>query len=218
MSYSDLTPENRITVFNQSIHNAISTPELSTRLNVRGYPMEKLQIGKGYGETAQEMYTLQVREYGEAYSASELYSNDSHSLREDIKDFRTISRIVFKGDKQAIQDLKLNKDLSRGFDAFRTQVDAMITNACEIPTMIEKLTPYGYDEPTLLGFSSRLATLPETRQLRDREKHEAQQATRERDQAIKIMDSWFVDLLTIAPIAVKDKPELMELLNVVVPS
>lgn len=216
MSYTDLTPENRITVFNQCIHNALSNPELSSRLSFRGYPEEKLLIGKSHGELAQQTYNRQVNEYGEYFAASELYSAESKSLREDIKDLRTIARVVFQDDRKAIQDLKLNKGLSRTFGVFYTQVSAMINSSLKNANQLEKLTAYGFDEATLTGFSTRLAALPEIREDRDRENTEAQQATKERDEAIAIMDKWFLDLLTIAPIAVKDKPELMELLNVVV--
>lgn len=218
MAYSNLSMENRITVFRQSIHNALSNVELSSRLAGRGYPEEKLLAGKELGDRAQEKYNKQVREYGESFNATECYSKEGLAVREEIRDFRTIARVVFQDDAGALQDLKLNKKLKRAFPAFMTQVQASLNNALSIPKNLEALTPYGYDETVLGEMKNRLELLPDLKETRDRERTEAQEATQERDDAIAQMDKYFVNLLTIAPIAVKDKPELMELLNVVVPS
>lgn len=68
------------------------------------------------------------------------------------------------------------------------------------------------------GIKERLEELPKLKENRDRKRTEAQESTQERNLVLSEMDRFFTDLLTIAPIAVKDRPELMELLGVVVPS
>ncbi len=86
------------------------------------------------------------------------------------------------------------------------------------PEIIESLTPFGYDESTISDMMDQLNELPHLKTKRDTEKNEAQQATRDRDEAMAELDTWMIDFLTISRIALKMKPQLMELLGDIVPN
>ncbi|NEP46299.1 MAG: hypothetical protein F6K35_46720, partial [Okeania sp. SIO2H7] len=52
----------------------------------------------------------------------------------------------------------------------------------------------------------------------EKEKGEAQQATKTRDEALDALDDWLGDFLAIAEVALADKPQLLEALGVLVRS
>jgi hypothetical protein len=47
---------------------------------------------------------------------------------------------------------------------------------------------------------------------------EAQQSTKDRDEALDRMEDWFADFKAIARIALEDKPQLLEKMGIVEPS
>lgn len=218
MTYLERPMGERLSIFRQSITNVLGTPDLKTRLEFRGYPEAALVAAQKMGEQAADLFANQVKEYGEQYAATEIYSKAGETLRTEIRDFRTIARVVFKADRDAQKALLLDEELVRNFDGFRTQVDTILKNTLGSKTIPTKTVKFGYTEGHFEEMLAALNGLPEMKRVRDDEQREAQEATRARDQVIAKMDDWYVDFMAIAPVAVKDRPELMELLNVTVPS
>lgn len=217
-TYSELTPTERLSVAKQALHNALNNDDLAERLAKRSYTAEKIQIGVGFQSTAQYSFEAQIREYGDAIAATEEFDAKRHELRETAKEMRSIARIAYK-DKPELQQLfGLNRKLKKSWNGWITQTESMINNAFQKPELIETLAPYGYPEEEFTRIKEELTALPQLKSNRESESAEAQQATRDRDEAIDTLDEWMQDFFTIAKIAVKDKPELMELLGRVVPS
>ncbi len=218
MTYLERPMGERISIFRQSVACSLGTPDLKIRLTNRGYPETVLIEAKKMGDRAADLFALQVKEYGEQYAATEIYSKAGETLRTEILDFRTIARVAFKNDRDTQKALLLNEELVRNFDGFRTQVDIILKNAMRSQTVSTITAKYGYTVGHFEEMLAQLNELPEMKQDRDNQQIEAQEATRARDAVIAKMDDWYVDFMAIAPIAVKDRPELLELLNVTVPS
>lgn len=217
-TYSEMTPAERLSVAKQSLQNALNNADLAERLSKRSYTAEKIQIGIALQSSAQSSYETQIREYGDAIAASDAYEEKRNELRETTKDMRSIARVACKANPEFQQLLGLNRKLKQSWSGWVTQTESMIHNALQKPELIEILAPFGYPQEVFTQLKEELDALPALKSNRESETAEAQQATRDRDVAIDTLDDWMQDFFTIAKIAVKDKPELMELLGRVVPS
>lgn len=218
MDYTEQSKPERISIVLQSLKNAQSNEDLASRLAIRTYTAERIQVGLNLATTAQSLYEKQLKEYGESFRATAVYSDAGKTLREEMRVFRGIGRVLFKSDKLALNNLNLNESIERGFAGFRSQTEATLNNAISTPEILEMCTSFGFPLETLTGMKERLNKLPELKTTRDNERNEAQEATRDWDAVMDDMDEWYSDFITIARYAVVDRPELMELLGVVVPS
>ncbi len=216
MAYLQLSLSERIGVAKKAITNSQNHEELSALVARRSYTAEKLAVGQGLLETAQEKHQIQIREYGEQFQATDSLGEALEIQKNDFTDLREISKVVFKNDRKSYKMMLLNQNLERSQAGSEVQMENTFTNILATPSIIEALTPFGYDETTIRAMFDELNAIPELKTIRDTEKNEAQQATRDRDAAMADLDMWMADFLTIARIALKQKPELMELLGDIV--
>ncbi len=217
MVYVDLPIPERLSVAAQHLRHARDNEALAAHIAVRSYTPEKIAAGMALLETAKEKYALQIREYGEQYQLTDVHQKQLLALRQELKDLRDIARVIFKKDRLARKTMLLTKPLERG-TAFSAQAETTLSNILATESLCESLAAYGYDKPVLTALQTRLTEVSTVKSKRDKERTEAQQATRDRDAALAALDEWIVDFQTIARVAVRAQPELMELLGDVVRS
>ncbi len=216
MSYTDLSQQERLSTAHQAINNSLQNSELGEMLAARSYTPEKLFIGLTLQKRTAQLHDLQNKEYGESYEAIDAYNNEWDILKRDIKDLRAIGRVVAKDDRKIRKYLQLGETLERSRPALITQISRIINNMVSEPTVVEKFTPFGYDIEAFTSIKDRLTNISQLITYIDTEKSEAEEATRRRDEAMDKLDEWMVDFLSIAPIALREKPQYMEMLGVVV--
>jgi hypothetical protein len=79
---------------------------------------------------------------------------------------------------------------------------------------LSKLSGYGVTPEKLQAGQQMADEAEAANAAREKEKGEAQQATKDRDEAVEIMDDWMSDFRKIARIALADKPQLLEKLGI----
>ena len=217
MSYSNLLIKEKISSAQQSIHNARNHPALSDLLGPLSYNTEKLTVGKVITQEVQSLYNTQQKEYGDSYNATKEYQEQWVLLLEEYRDFRIIAKIVFKNNPGALKELGLHELVKRRKGELQTQISATLHNALSNDEFLNALAPYSYTTMRISGILELLLAIPDLKKSRVAEQSEAQSATRARDSRIDDLDEWMFDFLTIARVAVKNDPELMELLGDIVP-
>jgi hypothetical protein len=76
----------------------------------------------------------------------------------------------------------------------------------------------GVDAETVTQAQTSLDQLESLDQQQEREKAEAQQATRDRDDARRVFSDWLADYRKFARVALSDQPEFLEQLDITVPA
>ncbi len=213
MAYVRLSIVERLSVAKQQLSQAKSHGELATLIAKRSYTPEKIADGELLLADAATKHDRQFREYGEQFDLTDTHNRKLNELRDSFVELRDISKVVFKGDRLVVKTMLLDQPIARTQNALSEQVRSTIGNMLKTDSILERLAPYGFDEPTLDGMQKLLGTIETFRTQRDKEVVDAQDATRARDEAMEKLDEWMVDFQTIARIAVRQRPELMELLG-----
>ncbi len=213
MPYQDQTLDNHLSTIRQYLFNAKNTEDLFNLMASRSYTAEKIAEGEQLLETVVQKESEKTVEYGESYSATDRYTAAWVYLTEEFNDLRELGKVAFKNDREGFTTLLLHQKLKRNRPAIEEQIRETLRNISLKPQLLESLLPYGINQETIIALEQGIAEIPSLKMNRADEKKEAQEATRERDKALIILDDWMEDFLSVARIATKKRPELMELLG-----
>lgn len=214
--YTRKNKQERMSTVIQSCTNALGNDELLALLAIRTYTAEKITEGLEKAKVAQERYERNLKEYGESYAASEAYTSEKDELIDEMVVFRGIAKVILRDDKKAQTALNLNGRMNRTHDKFPSQAEATLDNALNDESILARCSSFGFPSETLLALKDRIIKLPELRKIQLLENNQAQQSTIEWDESIAEMDEWYTDFIEIARYALISKPQLLELLGIVV--
>ncbi|MBD3276610.1 MAG: hypothetical protein GF372_14945 [Candidatus Marinimicrobia bacterium] len=201
-----------------AIENSLSSPDIQTAVARFGYDEPTLQHGKDLLEDATSRHQRQVKEYNEQYAATREYEEAFQAAHDQYMQFVQMSRVVFKNNMDSYQQLRLFGERKRNFPEWITQVRQYYTEALDTPAIQTELAKWGITMERLQGGQQLMEKTVDAQNRQQKESGEAQQATQERDVSIDALYSWTDDYLTIAEIALKDKPQRLEQLGIVVKS
>ena len=91
-----------------------------------------------------------------------------------------------------------------------------ITNALNNPVITTALTAFGYDTTNLTDVQALLTTYENVTATQKTQTAEAQQATLDRDKAMKALDIWMRGFQEVSKIALEANPQLLEALRIAV--
>jgi hypothetical protein len=218
MYFRDRSNDEILNICRTAIENSLSSSEILTAVARFGYDEPALQHGRDLLQDATTRHQRQVKEYNEQYAATRAYEEAFQAAHEQYMQYVKVSRVVFKNNMDSYQQLGLFGDRKRNFPKWITQVRQYYTEALDTPAIQTELAKWGITTERLQGGQQLIENTVEAQNKQQKESGEAQQATQERDVAIDALYSWTDDYLTIAEIALQDKPQLLEQLGIVVKS
>ncbi|MBC8334073.1 MAG: hypothetical protein H8E29_02305 [Anaerolineales bacterium] len=194
------------------LSNSREQPEIAASLDVFGYDAVVIQTGQALLDTARGLYDAQIKEYGEQHAATQTFLEASAQADKAYAAHRRLARIAFKSDPQRGTDLHLNDRKPRAFNPWYEQArhfySALLADtAAQTQLARYKITPE--------KIQSAQALVEETFALNSAQeagKGESQDATQQRNTAIKALDEWLGDFRVVARIALADTPQLLEAL------
>lgn len=214
MSEKNPTIEENLTDANLVIENSLNDTEILNMVTVFGYNAEKIGEGKTFYEAANHIYAQQKREYGEKFAASSELKAKWDAAHKEFMVQLGVARIVLKTDNIAVGKLGLNERRKSTLSGWLLQTNTFYTNLLSDETLKIKLAMFGITEEKLNAAKLLIDDVETANANHKREKGEAEQATRERDEAIEILDDWISDYKAIAKIALAAKSQLLENLGI----
>lgn len=210
------TSINRRIVQNQNaIENAINQPEILSLMSIFGYDRKKLRIGKVNCEQANLLQLAKQKKYGSQFDATDTLKGEFEAVKIQYDEHRALAKLAFKGQRGTLEKLQLNGARKRNKEEWIAQAMAFYNSSAEIEEVIGR---YGVSPEALAQTKAMLEALSSARQQQLQKIGEAQSATQKRDEAIKTMDTWMKEFRSVARIALKDNPQLLEALGIKVPS
>ncbi len=100
--------------------------------------------------------------------------------------------------------------------SYRTSITKLFSAAQTAIYNADVLENYQLPREQLSQNKAMIEALIATRNRRMQKKGEAEEATRLRNEAVKALNAWMVSFRGIARIALKDKPQLLEALGIMV--
>ena len=123
-------------------------------------------------------------------------------------------RVAFKKEPGVATKLALNGRRKESFSGWLEQANLFYDNALANPDILNGLAKFGITEEKLQAGKTQVEELAALNAAQEKEKGEAQQATKTRDEALDALDDWLEDFLAIAEVALADKPQFLEALGV----
>jgi hypothetical protein len=118
-------------------------------------------------------------------------------------DYVKIARVALKGDRTALQKLELTGLRKKEFSLWLSEAKAFYNGALETPEIQTKLNRFGLTRKVLKEGLNLVKEAENQREIRNRLKADAIDATRKRNAALKKAESWRSDLVTVARVAIK---------------
>ncbi len=212
------TIASRLLFAQNAITNALGSEEIKSAMAAYGYDEARLQKGDDLYNKASELQTLQVKEYGDQYSATDAMNLARALANKIYMEHLKIARIALVGDRGAGASLELDGLRKVTFSGWLQQAKTLYTNALASPDVTTALGRFGITQEKLEAGQQLVDEVEQKLNVQLLEKGEAQNATQERDEAFEELEGWMGDFIAIARIALADKSQYLEVLGIIEPS
>ncbi len=212
------TLEEVLTEAGRAIDNGLNDPEIAAKLSTFGYTAEKIQQGQTLYEKALQLYQEQKARYGDQFGATDAFYEKWEEVRKAYVQQIKIARIAFKDDREAWQKLGLEGERPRAFAPWLQLAKRFYIYALGEEEIAERLAEFGLTAEKLQAVQSMVDEVEAMEHAQEGKRGEAQQATKQRDEAFDALQAWLSDYLAIARLALEDAPQLAEKLGILVRS
>ncbi|MDF9796823.1 hypothetical protein OKW21_002086 [Catalinimonas alkaloidigena] len=195
-----------------AIDNSMKYPEILAALKKVGYNQQMILAGKASLEEFRMLHESQSQKYGDQFEVGKAFKEDIKQAKQIHATHRKLAKIAYASDISMYTRLGLGK--------FETAVDSWLNYAENFYNVLIKdsstLQEYGVSEEEVAQTLASIQALFDARHKHFACKGEAQHATHKRNEAMRKMDAWMSDFKKAARFALRDEPELLEVLGIFV--
>ena len=202
------------------IQNAISgannQPEISSMLSSFGYDAAKIAAGQSMLDNVKTLMAQQIDIYGDQYAATDAAGKNREQAYSDYMVVIKVIRVAFKGDVDALKSFMATGQRSKSLSGWLREAHILYSNLLSNPNHLAILANYGITQTRISDGLQRVKEIEELYGKQLEKKGEAQQSTLDRDRAFDELTNWYSDFRAIARIALYEKPQLLEVMGIVV--
>lgn len=199
---------------NLAINNTERNPEMQQKMASYGISQKRIQAGKTLLQQAIMLHEVKEGHYEESWLLSQQLKTEMNATLAAFKEHVKVARLVFRHDPVVLHTLKINRIAGRRWEWPR--------QALHFYTRLEAhasvMAPFGISLEVLQQSKAAIEAILEQKEQRVKKKGEAENSTQERNEAIRALRSWLSEFHSIARIAFKDHPQMLEVFGIIVPS
>jgi hypothetical protein len=199
-----------------SLENASSNAEILGYLTQYGYDAARMGEGATLLQAAQQLQQKQKTEYGDQYAATATLEQVWEAADREYMRLVKLARLAFETNVAVSTKLGIAGRRHRTVSGWLAQAKQFYSNALADPAVITGLGQYAITAQRLQDGQALVQQVDAAYLSQQKEKGEAQQATKDRDAAFERLDEWLTNFISVARIALEDKPQLIEALGVLV--
>jgi hypothetical protein len=205
--------DERLLAAQVAIDNALGDAGIQAALDAFGYDAARLGAGRALYEDALALVNAQKAEYGDQYEASAAVRAAWDAA--DAAYMRTlkVARVALQDDPKARAALMLGGDRKQSLSGWMDQATAFYTNLLGDGDLMAAMAGFGFDAAKLEAEQALVEAVVEANLVQEREKGEAQDATKQRDASLDAMDAWMSDFKAIARVALEGNAQWLEKLG-----
>ncbi len=205
----------KLQTYRSSLSNALNYPALKKPLATFSYDRAKLLKGEKLLTNVLALQSTKDDTYGAQKAATDTFNSERETVRKQFGEHRQLAKLAFKGQRDVEAQLQLNTRVKTTFKGWVSQATAFYE---KISQHSDGMIRYGVTEAALQANQAKLSTLIALADQQTQRRAEAQDNTEQRNKAMKELDEWMRDFYQVAKIALKDNPQLLETLGIVVPT
>jgi hypothetical protein len=179
----------------------------------RGYDAAGLLEGVQGCDLAQEKFNARQLALDSKGAASKAYKAADSAARSGYTDFSRIAGKVMAANPTAKAALVIPARLLKDQDKFLTNVEAAYNTALARSTYLAALSKRGYTAEAIQAEQAKLQALTQAGAAYDTAVEAATRTTAERKAAVKALKTWWDEFYATAQVALKDRPDLLGLLD-----
>ena len=195
------------------IETVTGDPQIMEILAGKGYDEASFTAGRTLLDAASSAFASRAAAIAAQRYASSRLAGIETAAEKAFTDFRLIARAVFKDEPEAHSALNLKDELPGNRSRFIAKALTSIENA-RLEPYAERLAQFGYDEDGLAQVEQAVAALETADAGQNQLISDAMTATAERDAAWEQLSGWVSQFRAVAKVALRDKPDLVRILNV----
>jgi len=204
--------EQRVLIFNSS------KPEIAPLLAKMGIDNPHLIIGETLYNDVIDISAIQKKESQEKSLAYDLLHGATNECKFDAENDFEIIKMASRNDENLQNRLKIYIPISRRVEEWITQTIEFNNLVLNETDFLKSISKYLITKQSLNKRNKDLEALKTMRNNAMAEKGQAQEATRLRNEKMEELEDYCYELKTIATIALKDQPQLLEMLGILVRS
>ena len=214
----NLTIDSKLLFAQNAIANALSSEEIKSAIANYGYDDARLKEGEALYRKALELQTIQVKEYGEQYTATDALYLTKAVANKTYMEHLKIARIVLNDHRGTGASLHLTGQRKETFSGWLNQAQTFYANALGSSEVTTAIGRFGITREKLEAGQQLVNEVEKKMNSQLKEIGDAQNATQVRDEAFEELQDWISDFIAISRIALDGKSQFLEVLGVVEPS
>lgn len=208
MRYSSLPKQ--LASAQTAIYNAMEHDEIQKKLNQYGFTSKRMQEGNGLLNHAILLHHEKNDRYGEKQELSSQLDAQAKATKKRFKDHVDTVKLAFRHEPATLAKFKVNRIATKK-DEWQLQANYFYSKAVMYADVLES---YQLSQSELTQNQASVEALMAIRNRRMQKKGEAEEATRNRDLSMQALHVWMKEFRSIARIALKDSPQLLEALGI----
>ncbi len=208
------TIDGRLMAAQVAIDNALSDAGIRDAMGMFGYDEEKLTSARALYDEALALVSKQKAEYGEQFEATETVRAAWDEANAAYMRTLKVARIALRDNTMAHGALELDGKRKESITGWMGQATNFYLNLLAGAGMMAALANFGYNQTKLEAEQALVQAVAEANAVQEREKGEAQEATKLRDARLDELDQWMADFKAIAQLALEENPQWLEKLGI----
>lgn len=181
------------------------------------YDEVRMKQGMDLCDNAERLHLLKQNAAADKLNATLIFLEKKAKLNVVYREHLQLARMAVGGDPSFSQMLALSGSRKRRIAGWLDDVRQFYSNALSEPAVVQAMGHYGVTREGLKGGRKLLDEVDKAGADQEKKKGLSVKATRDRDMALKALESWVSDFLRICRLALGDSQHL-EALGIVVPS
>jgi len=192
---------------------ALANAELVRFMTPRGFDAAGMGEGVTRGNDAQAAFNARAAALNAADTASRLRKAAEATARTGYAGFRKIAGGVFKTNPTARAAVTFTDRQLADQQKFLTNIDGVYNTVLTRSTYLAALGKRGYDEVGVKAELAKLKAMVQSAADSEAARQAADRTLALRNTAVQAFDDWWAELIAVAEVALKDRPDLLKMLK-----
>lgn len=197
------------------IENSLDSEQIIEIMERYGYSKRRITEGRELLELAKRRQSERVVKQAQSKREYARYHDELKRAKSFLAKLVKLSRIALGRESSGLNTLGIDKPWERSVAAWLVGAEFFYSQALEEERVSERLAAAGVNRERLLEGRELLERAKDLHVEKVRYSGEAQMATKARDRALKELKRWHDDYRATARIALKEVPQLMEVVGIV---
>ena len=207
------TIDERLLAAQVAIDNGLGDAGVLAALSAFGYDQARLGEGRALYEEVLALVNRQKAEYGDQFEATQAVTSAWEEANAAYGVALKVARVAFQGNQKARAALMLGGQRKQTLSGWLEQATAFYSNLLDDAGLMAALGNFGYDRAKLEAGQALVQAVVAANLVQEKEKGEAQEATKQRDAKLDALDGWMSDFKAIAQVALEEHSQWLEKLG-----